>query len=84
MLLIKKNCQPSITPLNAEGKKFVTLTTEEMTLLSAPKIVPKKTAGELAAEAVVAGPKEKVTGEWKWKQKDVTDLVTMSENFLQS
>jgi hypothetical protein len=55
-----------------------------MTLLSAPKIVPKKTADELAAEAAVAGPKEKVPSEWKWKQKDVTDLVTMSENFLQS
>ena len=25
MLLINKNCQPSITPLNAEGKKFVTI-----------------------------------------------------------
>ena len=48
---------------------------EEVTLLSAPKIVPKKTPEELAAEASVAGQQfNRGSNDWKWKQKDVTDL----------
>ena len=49
--------------------------TQEVSLLTAPKIVPKKTAEELAVAALSANdPKQADSTNWKWKQKDVTEL----------
>ena len=48
---------------------------EEISLISAPKIVPKKTPEEMAADVMnVTLNKDKGSSNWKWKEKEVTDL----------
>ena len=54
----------------------------EVTLLTAPKIVTKKTAEEMTAAAVTADSKPISTTAWKWKQKDVNELYHhIKENY---
>jgi hypothetical protein len=60
---------------------------EEVRLLSAPKIVPKKTAEELAAEAinVKTGGRERAdssANDWKWKQGWISQNSISAENFF--
>jgi hypothetical protein len=56
--------------------------TRDVMLLTAPKIVTKKTAEEMTAAAMAADSKPCSTTAWKWKKKDVNELYHhIKENY---